>query len=872
MANTLDNNDKTIIWNDVPSPPVSRATTIYDGNMVGVEDWYAGISLYDGSTVKRGAMLPTAATDKEGMVFGIDGIGVLAVSTDNKAYFISNDDYDNNEKTFTECTFNGDSFISGTIDNMFVDCGTITGVGRVLLLLEYKDTDNRKIWYSIANEDNPSVYANLGLEWNILDFSSTMSYFAATHIHGGQWLPNVGDNDGTLIIYTGDWDAGCAMLLCDDVEDLLNNPDTWFDRWGWGDSSTVAFTADVATDVITIASGNIANGTMVLVKSDDTLPSGLASYTSYYVIESNLTELKLCSTRGGSDAVNILTAGTGTHTIYITDRSTWDASPSEGGTPDSAYVVGWNHQHYRVVGGAWDAYTKKLYWIPDAPNTGSLPLKCVDLSSSSHTITDIVDADSGNIKGHGWTGTQTETGSVILTSSSALLSDGQFADGSDEYLHIYGITADGLKAKHLKKYKRGDSYLTKNRYPTVGAGSADEAVPSNLLSWNSGVYLGGWIEIAMHEDTSGLSDVRQGFSLVGGTVRTFRNLLEYGDFETWQRPDAVNITSIEDYSGTVAGTTKITVDTAWRVIDNRWITFSGTGFLDGTYQNKNINSTSFYVYVEYEDGGILGTVQDQASPSCFTAAATYSPESPFYARYTQSSTIPTYKSSHIGYSGSSFKYVVDAPSGISTTIKTYNHTFTETEMKYLRGKVVTFTYWVLFDGTFTEASEGSSVIRSEIYREAEAYAAGTSYNTGDKVAYGSFFARRIYRALKETIGAQPDISSDDWEDIGSQGWSTGNVMKRSSPNQTDVAKGMWLPALVVVDIPDDAASSDQSSYNCKFVLHPYSSSNVTSATSYIANMGVYEGIITEKDMYDLLKDHSMMHIATKGQNNVIDNF
>lgn len=82
-------------------------------------------------------------------------------------------------------------------------------------------------------------------------------------------------------------------------------------------------------DVTTSGSGTItvgvsfSNGTPVQVSTTGTLPGGLAANTTYYVVNSSATGVKLAATSGGS-AVDLTSQGTGNHTIayqraYLSD-------------------------------------------------------------------------------------------------------------------------------------------------------------------------------------------------------------------------------------------------------------------------------------------------------------------------------------------------------------------------------------------------------------------------------------------------------------------------------------------------------------------------------------------------------------------------
>jgi hypothetical protein len=95
-------------------------------------------------------------------------------------------------------------------------------------------------------------------------------------------------------------------------------------RWGFaikrvklGQTQTSVFTGAI-TDIIT-STISLKNGHTVTLTTTDTLPAGLATGTTYYVIDSSGVTCKLSLTVGGT-AVNITDTGTGTHTLVYQDR------------------------------------------------------------------------------------------------------------------------------------------------------------------------------------------------------------------------------------------------------------------------------------------------------------------------------------------------------------------------------------------------------------------------------------------------------------------------------------------------------------------------------------------------------------------------
>lgn len=109
--------------------------------------------------------------------------------------------------------------------------------------------------------------------------------------------------------------------------------------------NTASFTADAATDVLTRATHGLSNGQTVYVYSTTTLPGGLSANTPYYVLSATTNTFKLSATRGGT-AIDITSAGTGTHYLESgffangTITTTWNTKAVISGVKgdESAFV------------------------------------------------------------------------------------------------------------------------------------------------------------------------------------------------------------------------------------------------------------------------------------------------------------------------------------------------------------------------------------------------------------------------------------------------------------------------------------------------------------------------------------------------------
>jgi hypothetical protein len=78
--------------------------------------------------------------------------------------------------------------------------------------------------------------------------------------------------------------------------------------------SDPVFTADATTNALTSTSHDLNDGDDVTLKSSGVLPGGLTTQRKYYVVNSSTNLLQLALTLGGS-AIDITSAGSGTHTL-----------------------------------------------------------------------------------------------------------------------------------------------------------------------------------------------------------------------------------------------------------------------------------------------------------------------------------------------------------------------------------------------------------------------------------------------------------------------------------------------------------------------------------------------------------------------------
>lgn len=127
----------------------------------------------------------------------------------------------------------------------------------------------------------------------------------------GTILPFVGASapTGYLMMYGQEVSATTYIDL---LEKLLENSSFVLTL-----NTGTAFTAANATNLFTSAGHGLSNGDVVLVSnSGGALPTGLSTYTPYYIINRTTNDFQLATSAGGS-AVDITTDGTGTHKFHV---------------------------------------------------------------------------------------------------------------------------------------------------------------------------------------------------------------------------------------------------------------------------------------------------------------------------------------------------------------------------------------------------------------------------------------------------------------------------------------------------------------------------------------------------------------------------
>lgn len=108
-----------------------------------------------------------------------------------------------------------------------IDCGTIDISGtpkKTLIWTTYNQTPDSQVYYNHPDDNDV---------WTLLfNVEQVGGEDPIRHWHGGRWIPGLGDNEGTLVLFSGDGVEETGLYACEDVADLIANPNTWFQRWG----------------------------------------------------------------------------------------------------------------------------------------------------------------------------------------------------------------------------------------------------------------------------------------------------------------------------------------------------------------------------------------------------------------------------------------------------------------------------------------------------------------------------------------------------------------------------------------------------------------------------------------------------------------
>lgn len=122
-----------------------------------------------------------------------------------------------------------------------------TAAGRMHELLPLLiDCGNDRLIMAEYCTDSDPITNNTNRLWGSEDAGENWSTLFTTeadsirHFHGGYYDAS----QSVLYLFTGDANVKCSILMCADVEDLFDNPNTWKERWGLTNATRSTLDAD----------------------------------------------------------------------------------------------------------------------------------------------------------------------------------------------------------------------------------------------------------------------------------------------------------------------------------------------------------------------------------------------------------------------------------------------------------------------------------------------------------------------------------------------------------------------------------------------------------------------------------------------------
>jgi len=247
----------------------------------------------------------------------------------------------------------------------------------------------------------------------------------------------------------------------------------------WIPGSTV-FTA-AASDILTVSGKPIVDGTPFQATTTTTLPGGMSLATTYYTRDcsynatSNVTTFKIASTLGGA-AIDILDAGTGTHTLksragtadmYFKIKTDYEGGSSGNSIFKVAITYsGYNRTIYSTLTGNGTAGDPHIYTVITGSQTGQ------------NSIDDIVAFVNGDskvipmISAHKSAADSTaDTSSVAATllqnGSGAGVSEGFTNKTVTVYLTYFDTGENGYGYESPSSELTSELYITETAYNDV---------------------------------------------------------------------------------------------------------------------------------------------------------------------------------------------------------------------------------------------------------------------------------------------------------------------------------------------------------------------------------------------------------------------
>lgn len=317
-------------------------------------------------------------------------------------------------------------------------------------------------WYGVHSDGNEAGYYHSGAASIYGSYcEATDPTFGAPVIHSqGSW------RDGVAANFSGIQASPALAYQQGHAYTAVNDRVAPTVDMGWhficdvsGATPTAStFTANAGTDTITQVAHGYANGWVLWLSSSGSLPAGLSAGKEYYVVNKATDTYQLALTAGGA-AIDLTSAGSGTHTAGIEPTwkpgVSWYQSQEEGGPAYAADTF----VQVRSGSTVWRA------WASSQISLGAISTKGNGNKDATFT--------------NRRTGVNFQAGGDPSTSDSVM--------GVDGGLNFPGAGSWKTRVAASRMLLQYNG----SQFPLVYGGASDTAVPAGHLGFTYGVHVGG---------------------------------------------------------------------------------------------------------------------------------------------------------------------------------------------------------------------------------------------------------------------------------------------------------------------------------------------------------------------------------------------
>lgn len=400
-----------------------------------------------------------------------------------------------------------------TFPHYICDCGIIAGPinghsnVRVILQFDYGEGGSR-IRYCLP-DINPYGWTVLWQNQGSGSGAWPSTLYPIRHYHGAVFIPNsvspgISPYEGELWVMCGDADYACALVRCNNVADLCNNPTNWQTNWGMNvcgparcawfqQSSTVQYTLGYSAK-----SGSFTKGEQVHIGSQvgffvsdsgsaltvnsapgATFPSTGTLTGSTSGSTASLSTSSHSSIGGGA---NYAVGNNSVVGLYTPGYPSLAASGTILATGVQGTACGQDCRSVEIAidtQGYYGAAGTYAFFIPDESQSYSaastLPAYDgfafpggINYLRMINLVTKTVTTIGTRLVGVGWVGCETPQGPILLTTESDHTAVGGTAyyPNCDQYCRIYQVGTDLNSAWPVANFTRSD-YQNPNASPAT---------------------------------------------------------------------------------------------------------------------------------------------------------------------------------------------------------------------------------------------------------------------------------------------------------------------------------------------------------------------------------------------------------------------